>query len=68
MADLNFLPATEIAALVRDRKVSPVEVVEASLARISSSCAHRVQAALIAFESAPPNIPLDTTWLPTRAT
>jgi hypothetical protein len=26
MADLNFLPATEIAALVRDRKVSPVEV------------------------------------------
>jgi len=35
MPDLNFLPATEVAALVRDRKVSPVDVVEASLARIA---------------------------------
>jgi aspartyl-tRNA(Asn)/glutamyl-tRNA(Gln) amidotransferase subunit A len=35
MPDLNFLPATEVAALGRDRKVSPVDVVEASLARIA---------------------------------
>jgi aspartyl-tRNA(Asn)/glutamyl-tRNA(Gln) amidotransferase subunit A len=33
-ADLCWLPATELAALIRGRKVSPVGVVEAVLARI----------------------------------
>jgi aspartyl-tRNA(Asn)/glutamyl-tRNA(Gln) amidotransferase subunit A len=32
--DLAFVPATELAAAIRARKVSPVEVVEAVLARI----------------------------------
>jgi aspartyl-tRNA(Asn)/glutamyl-tRNA(Gln) amidotransferase subunit A len=32
--DLCWLPATELAALIRKRKVSPVEVVDAVLARI----------------------------------
>ena len=32
--DLVWIPATELAALVRSKKVSPVEVVEAVLARV----------------------------------
>ncbi len=32
--DLNWLSATEQAALIRSRKVSPVEIVDALLARI----------------------------------
>jgi Asp-tRNA(Asn)/Glu-tRNA(Gln) amidotransferase A subunit family amidase len=34
MADLTFLSASEIAAQIRSKKLSPVEVVEAHLARI----------------------------------
>ncbi len=32
--DLCWLPATELAALIRSKKVSPVEVTGAALARI----------------------------------
>ncbi len=35
-ADLVWLPALELAKLVRDRKVSPVEVIDAVLSRIDS--------------------------------
>src|SRR5688572_16658693 len=34
--DLCFLPATELAAKIRSREVSPVEAVEAVLARIDA--------------------------------
>jgi aspartyl-tRNA(Asn)/glutamyl-tRNA(Gln) amidotransferase subunit A len=34
MSDLSFTPATELAAMIRKKKVSPVEVVDAVLARI----------------------------------
>ena len=33
-ADLCWTPATELAALIRRKKVSPVEIVDAVLARI----------------------------------
>jgi len=36
MAELNFLSATELAGLVRERKVSPLELVAGSLARIEA--------------------------------
>ncbi len=42
--ELIWLPATELAAMIRDRKVSPVEVTEAVLARIE-----RLQPRLNAF-------------------
>ncbi len=35
-SDLCSLPATELAALVRDREISPVDVVDQSLARIEA--------------------------------
>ncbi|MCZ4077007.1 amidase family protein [Rhodococcus sp. H36-A4] len=35
LEDLTMLPATELARLVRERTVSPVEVVEAALARVA---------------------------------
>jgi aspartyl-tRNA(Asn)/glutamyl-tRNA(Gln) amidotransferase subunit A len=34
--DLARLPATELAALVRSRRVSPIEIVDAVLARIEA--------------------------------
>src|SRR5260370_33664742 len=34
MSDLTFLSASEIAGQIRTRKVSPVEVIEAHLARV----------------------------------
>lgn len=37
MTDLAFTPAAELAALIRNREVSPVEVVAATLARIEHS-------------------------------
>ena len=36
MGELDFLSATDLAALVRSRKLSPVEIVESSLARIEA--------------------------------
>ena len=42
--DLCFLPATEVAALIRARKLSPVEITDAVLAR-----AERVNALLNVF-------------------
>lgn len=35
MSDLNFLPAATMAANIRQKKISPVELVEAHLARIA---------------------------------
>ena len=34
--DLCFTPATELAALIRSRQLSPVEIMEAVLARIDA--------------------------------
>ena len=36
MADLWFTPASELAALIRERKLSPVELMTATLARIDA--------------------------------
>jgi Asp-tRNA(Asn)/Glu-tRNA(Gln) amidotransferase A subunit family amidase len=36
MEDLCFMPATEAAALIRDKKLSPVELMTAVLARIEA--------------------------------
>src|SRR5260370_34312132 len=36
MSDLTFLSASEIAGQIRTRKVSPVEVIEAHLARVET--------------------------------
>ncbi len=36
MSDLNFLPAAAMAANIRQKKISPVELVEAHLARIAA--------------------------------
>ena len=35
MSDLTFLPATEMAARIREKKLSPVELAEAHLAKIA---------------------------------
>lgn len=37
MTDLAFAPAAELAAMIRNRKVSPVEIMAATLARIEKS-------------------------------
>ncbi len=36
MSELNWLPATELAAMVRARKLSPVEIVDAVLAQVDA--------------------------------
>jgi Asp-tRNA(Asn)/Glu-tRNA(Gln) amidotransferase A subunit family amidase len=36
--DLCFLNVTELTPLVRARKISPVEIVQALLSRVSHSC------------------------------
>ena len=36
MDDLCFMPATEAAALIREKKLSPVELTSAVLARIEA--------------------------------